>query len=270
MHRAPFVNILLPIWVFGMCVFLFPTLSLGAGFAKQSLFLSQATVTEGQTVYVYAVVDNDNPEAFTGTLHVSDETGPIGNVPVTLQSGKAGTVSVVWKPLAGTHTVTAALTSSAGDTVESQDAVFVVNPKPLPAVPSDSPANSNSYTHSHTTSSTSTEPVVESSSPVVRSIARISTPLAIHSQPIFNSIDSLRLDGVTRLEQGTDWSKINISKQSTAPSSFPNTLWLILSTLVLYFCTAFAYLLSNIGIFYPVLVFIFFFILWRIYKLFAR
>ncbi len=263
MVRAVFTSFLFLSFIFAAN----PDLAHGAGFAKQSLFLSQSTVTEGQTVFIYAVVTDESPNNFSGTLNFKDETGLIGKATISLEAGKATTASVSWTPKAGTHTVTATLTS-AGDTVESQEAVFVINPKPVPA---DSAATTHTPDAIDALSQpTASSTTIDSSEPVVASIGRVSTPLASRSQPVFSSIDSVRQQGVDRLYQGTQWSKGNIAKSATAPSGLSNTMWLILSTLVLYICTAFAYLLSNIGIFYPAILFIFFLILWKTYKLFRR
>src|SRR3989344_6188606 len=120
--------LLLPTVVFGV----YPEVARGAGFAKQSLFLSKSSVTEGDTVLVHAVVSNDTTTKFTGTLIFKDSDATIGNVPVSLDSGEANTFSVSWKPTAGNHTVEANLEDTSGAVVEQESATFTVAPPPPP------------------------------------------------------------------------------------------------------------------------------------------
>ncbi len=242
---------------------LLPSFAFAAGFAKQSLFLSQSTVLAGQTVFIYAVIEDDSVTSFSGALHFSDETGPIGRVPVYLEPGKATTVSVSWKPGAGSHTVTAALKSPEGDIVESEDATFVV---------SDATASREATSSAAFSMSKKVAPrdltATDSSAPIVNTISRVSPPLATKSQPYFDSIDNHRKSYVIDLVQKAEEAKKNIATSATAAPSIVNTVWLMWNTLVLYFCTAFAYLLSSIGVFYPALLFMSVLIIWKILSFF--
>src|SRR3989344_7118699 len=108
-----------------------------AGFAKDSLFLSKSPVTEGETVFIHAVVANDNASAFTGNVVFSVQDGSasggkdsIGSVAVTLPPGGAQAVSVSWQPTGGSHKVTAELTAGDGTVAESEHATFAVQEKP--------------------------------------------------------------------------------------------------------------------------------------------
>ena len=236
-----------------------------AGFAKQSLFLSQSTVVEGQTVFIYAVVTDDSDTPFVGILRFSDETGGIGSTTVTLQPGKASTVSVPWKPTAGQHTVTAAFVSHDGTVTESEDAIFFVDKTPAPPV-ADQLTQQPLLTAVTDQSKTIGTTTVGSSEPIVQTIKRVAPGVAVNTVPLFDTVDSLRTRSVQALDHGTEWSKSAITKAATAPSSILNTLWLIVSTLALYVCASLAYVVANIALFYPAIVVIFFLVLWKIYK----
>ena len=264
MRRVVYVQVFFLVSLFVFV--LYPGVVQATGFAKQSLFLSQSSVTEGQTVFIYAVVEDSTPNAFVGTLRFSDENGLIKEIPVSLESGKASTVSVPWQPKAGTHTVTATLATTAGTAVESQDATFTINaPHPTASTPVQPSTTKNTERVSF-----SDQTIVSSSTPVINLIGRFLPQAAAKSQPVFTSIDTLRTNSVAKLDQGTTWSKANMQQSAATPGSTQNTLWLILNTFVLYLCSSVAYALAHVGIFYPALVGIFFFILWRIFKLFKR
>src|SRR3989344_4148677 len=95
-----------------------PAVALGAGFAKQSLFLSKGSVTEGEVVLIHAVLQNEASTKFAGDLSFTDGGEKIGTVPVTLGAGEAQAASISWKPSAGAHKVVAELKSGT-ETVET-------------------------------------------------------------------------------------------------------------------------------------------------------
>ncbi|MDQ5955041.1 MAG: hypothetical protein QG621_44 [Patescibacteria group bacterium] len=238
-----------------------------AGFAKQSMFLSQSSVTEGETVFIYAVVENVSPNSFAGVLKFSDASGAIGQTAVTLKTGVADTASVTWTPKAGQHDVTAKLVTPDGTVVESQNAVFYINPKPTPASPST--ASSGGTIAEPTVSATSTPAHIESSEPLQQYVLKYTPFASTYTAPVFSNIDKARSTSAQKLTGGTAWSTKALQDASAKPSSWKNTLWLIAVTAVLYVCSALSYLITNIGVFYPAFAVLFFFILWRVYR-FAR
>lgn len=240
-----------------------PMVTSAAGFAKQSLFLSQSSVVEHQTVFIYAVVTDDTETQFSGTLHVTDELGDIGSTSVTLPAGKASTVSVPWTPVAGQHTVTAQLIAKDGTVTESEKATFTVDAAPPPPVKDQLPTTLPQKTTAPTMIGTTT---VDSSVPIERSLSTIVPSVAPSTIPVFNAIDSFRKASVTALDGGSKWSQGSITKAASAPGGVVNTLWLVFSTFLLYLCASLAYVISNIALFYPALVVLFLFILWRIYR----
>lgn len=243
---------------------LIPAAALAAGFAKQSLFLSQSTVVEGQTVFIYAVVTDDATAPFSGVLRFSDEAGVIGSTTVTMDPGKASTVSIAWTPKAGQHTITAALVARDGTVAESEDAVFVVDKTPAPPVADQLEPPGTTETQPEPRVGTTT---VGSSAPIVTTIAKFAPGVAGNVAPVFTNIDSIRTNSVKRLDDGTEWSKDAISKAAAAPSGLLNTLWLIVSTFALYVCASLAYVVANIALFYPAIVVIFFLVLWKLYRM---
>jgi hypothetical protein len=246
--------------VAGILFFLAPSLVFAAGFAKQSLFLSKSTVTEGDTVLIHAVISNDTDAKFAGTLILKDETGSIGTVPVTLAAGEADTLSVSWKPLAGTHAVSAELDATDGTVVETQTASFYIAPKPLPAAAAQAAA------------------AVDSSAPIDQAITNVSPAAGSAAQPVLGTIDSARAAAVGVLDSQIAGTKSALAAQSglvlgaetsksAAPSSATQTGMTILQTIYLYILTVLRFILASAGIFYPVVAILFLFFL---YKLFSR
>jgi hypothetical protein len=232
-----------------------------AGFAKQSLFLSQGSVTAGQTVLIHAVVSNDAAAKFSGTLVFGDEGGTVGTVPVALPAGASSVVSVSWMPAAGVHNVTAALEDSAGNSVETESASFTVNAPPAPA--SQSPAQ---------------PAAVESSQQIQNDIAQYSPQAAQTAQPVFSAVDSLRTSAASALT-----NQLNATKQSlgvkpqgevlgasteapAAQSAAGSGFWFVLKTFYVYVLTILLFLIDSAAIFYPLLLIIFFYLMWRLFR----
>lgn len=250
---------------------LLPAFAGAAGFAKDSLFLSKSPVTEGDSVRIYAVLSNSAAAAFTGSVVVTDGDTKVGSAPVSIAVGGTQTVSVSWKPLAGSHTVTAELVAKDGTAVEQESATFTVAEKPKPIVPP--PA------------STSSQPAaaVESSQQIQQQITNISPQVGQASQPVFGFFDGLRsgaadvLDGqiATTKQKLTTTKPSGIVAGSSATESPTitnpwGTAWYVLWTLYLYALTLLRWLVGNAGVFYPVLAIAFFYFLWRTYKRFRR
>lgn len=242
----------------------FPGITLAAGFASQSLFLSKSTVTEGEIVRVYAVVENDTATSFSGTLVLSDEDGQIGTVPVSLTAGEADTLSVSWKPSAGRHTVTANLENATGASVTSESASFTISQKPEPAA-----------------ASPATPARVDSSAGIQDAIANISPGAAQTLAPALNIIDSGRAKAASALDSGISYTKSQavpgqvlgaetVKNTQPTPSGIGHTLWQVSMTLALYVLSILRYIVGNAGVFYPVLAVVFLFFLWRMFRRYRR
>lgn len=244
--------------VLALGLLLAPSFVCAAGFAKQSLFLSKTPVTQGDTVLIHAIVSNDATTKFSGTLTLHDEAGAIGSVPVSLAAGEAGVVSVSWKPSGGSHTVTAELIDSTGAREQESSTFHIATPAQPAAA--------------------QTAAAVDSSQNIQQAIANISPGVAQATQPVFAAIDAGRAQASAALDQGISWAKAQIQTpgqvlsaqtQKTSTSTAQGigaTLWTVMTTLVLYTLSVLQFIIGNAGLFYPVVVILFFYILWRLYR----
>lgn len=250
--------------LWGTFLFISPALVLAAGFAKSSLFLSKTTAIEGDSVLIYAPIQNSATSSFAGSVAFSEGSAAIGSVAVSLKAGEARVVSVSWTPAAaGAHTITAELKNT-DITVEKQSATFTVAAKPAaataPAVQRESAA------------------VVQSSTQVKDWLGNISPVIENTLAPVFNTIDPLResasnfLDGQmanTKPKLPGNILGIETESGSTTASGSGGlgaTLWGILWTLYFYILTILNFLIVNAAIFYPVLAILFLFALWKLYQ----
>lgn len=234
-----------------------PAVVFAAGFAKQSLFLSRSSVTEGETVLIHATVNNDASTAFAGTMIFSEGSVKIGAVPVSLDPGEAGAVSVSWKPTAGSHTVTADLKKGT-DVVETESQTFSIAAKPVPVSAQSQSAAS-----------------VESSEKIQQEIASFSPGTASTIAPAFALIDSGRqqlsniVDGQVVVAKKNLGSKagqvLGADTVNQAKQDPMGTVWAVLWTLYLYILTVINFVIGNAGVFYPVLALLILYFLWRLF-----
>lgn len=253
---------------------LFPMVAFGAGFAKQSIFLSKSPVVEGDSVRVYAVVQNEAASSFSGKLVVKDGTDTLGSPTVTLAAGAAQTVSVTWTPDAGSHTIYAQLVSSTGTVVGEESEDFTIESKPKPV--------------SSTTKETQSASAVESSSNIQNKLGGYSPAAENATKPVFVLIDGGRQAAADALDKAVLWSKNqigsktfndalkstvsgdNASDPAGAAGGVMNTLWFILATVALYVCSVLRWLVQSAAIFYPVFAVFILYVLWRIIRRFRR
>lgn len=249
--------------LWGAFLFLSPALVLAAGFAKSSLFLSKTSVTEGDSVLIYAPIQNSATSSFAGSVAFSEGSAAIGSVAVSLKAGEARVVSVSWTPVAGAHAVTAELKNT--DTVvEKQSATFTVAAKPVATAATASPADSAA--------------AIQSSTQVKDWLGNISPVVETALLPVFNTIDPLRQNAANFLDGQMAETKpklpgniLGIQTQSTSPDTsssgnLGSSFWGILWTLYFYILTILNFLIVNAAIFYPILALLFLFTLWKIYQ----
>jgi len=250
-----------------------PSFVFAAGFAKQSLFLSKSPVTEGDSVLIYSVVQNSDTSKFDGSvvIYAQKDGGAkekVGTVAVSMAPQGADTASLSWKPLAGSYTLTAELTQKDGTVAESESARFTINEKPKPA-----------STEGDITSSIDAQ--VQSSADVQAMINKFVPGISGVSQPLFGSIDSLRIKAGALLDQGINWSKsqtqgkkpgevLGASTQNTTPQGLLGTASFMAATAAFYFFSVLKWLVANSGVFYPVLALAFLYALWRIFARMRR
>lgn len=251
-----------------------PTAGSAAGFATQSLFLSKDAVTEGETILIHAVVSNNASVKFTGNLQIHEGTTRIGTVPVTLAAGSANTVSLSWKPKAGSHKITAQLLDSSDTIVGEESETFSIAAKKT------APASANEPLH------IPLQTTVEPSDKIQNSIENLSPAVALGTGPVFSAIDAGRTSAAEALDSGITWSKRQLatgktvskvlgaeddeSSSKSAGDSFFSTIWLIVATLALYLFSVLRYVVGSAGAFYPLFAILFFFVLWKLYRRFRR
>ncbi len=246
---------------------LLPSFACAAGFAKQSIFLSEQSVTEGDTVRIHATVSNDATTQFAGSVVVKDGADQLGSAPVTLAAGGAEAVSLSWTPIAGTHTLIADLETADGTIVEEESAQFTIAVKP----------------QSQLEVSSDQQASVDSSQAIQQQIGNLSPQVEQASQPLFTVIDSARSSAANLLDSqiastqtkllSTPKPGIVAGASTTADASVSNpwgTFWFVLYTAYFYILTVLRWLIGNAGVFYPVLAILFLYMLWRIYKRMRR
>lgn len=233
--------------------------ALAATFARQSLFLSRTPVTEGETVLIHTVVANESNVKFVGDVVFKDADTKIGSVEASIAAGGANTLSVSWKPAAGTHHVTAELTTSDGTVVEAQSADFTIVEKNKPSTSGGTAG-------------------VDSSTEIKNKINEILPAAAPVSEPFFSTLDSARATAAKSLDSGISWAKektgVNRPSRvlgvSTSTPSTMDSVWAIIATVLLYIFSVLRFVVGNAGIFYPAFALLFFYILWRTYKRMRR
>ncbi len=243
-----------------------PSVAFGAGFAKQSLFLSRQSVTEGETVQLHAVLANEAAAAFTGQILFNDSGTKIGAVPVTLASGEGTVVSVSWKPLAGSHPITAELTDSGGAVVETLKETFTIAAKPKPV-----------------SSGGSGAAVIGSSQGIQSGIGNVSPEVAGVMAPVFTLVDGARSSIADVLDAQLTGTKAAIGPSAGNPgqvlsaeatknaaSNPMGALWFILQTLYFYLLTILRFIVGSAGVFYPLVAVAFLYFLWRMFRRFRR
>lgn len=246
-----------------------PVVAWGAGFAKQSLFLSKGSVTEGEVVLIHAVIQNDAAVTFSGEVTFTDEGAKIGTVPVKLGAGEAQAASISWKPDAGSHKVVVELKSGT-KTVETLSETFTVKEKPKPAATPAPAAGSGS----------SQGAAVQSSQQIQNGIASVSPQTAEVVAPFFTLVDGGRAKAaevlgaqVENTKKSIGPSEGNVLSADTAKNATSDpmgTFWLVLQTLYLYLLTILLFLVSNAAVFYPLLAILVLYLLWRLFKRFRR
>jgi hypothetical protein len=227
-----------------------------ASFSQSYIFLSESSITQGDTVLVHAVIGNPATTSFSGSLLFQDNGASIGTLPISLDAGGENVFSISWTPAVGAHTITATLKDGAGTTIEKEtDKVTVA-----------APPTSNG-------ASLQTVPV-DSSAPIQEYIADISPIAASTTEPLFSTVDSMRQGAANAIEGqiiSTEPKAIpsafgTVSQGTSSQTSPSSILW----TAYLYLLTLLKLFFSNALLFYPLFVVIFLFFLWWLYKRMSR
>ena len=264
----------------------------GAGFVAESVFFSHTPLVEGSNVFIYASVLNTSADAFSGKVVFTDAGIEIGSLAVTLAPGEARIVSISWTPTTGSHAISAALQSVNGTPVASSgtlapNAKITVSAAPKPETPPAQPDTT----------------VVVPSSDIQKAVEYVSPPVAKTLQPAFVTVDKVRESAAAVIDDQIKQTKNSLIKQaqgtaagtsatpaisaSSTPSlagfgdaasssdspapassgSFTDTAWLWALNAYLYLLAAVRFGVANPMAFYPVVILLFF---WGMYKLYQR
>ena len=247
-----------------------PSLALAAGFAPSALFLSPSSPTEGDTVVIHAVVQNDSAAKFPGQLAIMDGEEKVGSVAAALAPGEVRAMSLSWKPTAGSHTITAQLVDAAGAVAQSESETFSIKAKPVP-VPK--------ATEGRQASSSNQVAAIESSDGIQDKIGSVSPAAENATAPAFKLIDG----GRNAIADVLDTQLAHVKPKVAAP--LPGVVagaetikapdqegwfWGMIYTVYYYILTVLRFLVGSAGIFYPLLAVVFFFILWKTFRRFRR
>ncbi len=249
-------------------ILLLPSAAFGAGFAQQTIFLSKSSVTEGDTVLIHTVVQNDSVATFPGNLVIKDGDTKVGAVPVTLDAGEAQAVSVSWKPTAGPHKVVAELQDAGGTVVGTESQTFSIKERPKPV--DDKPKVSSG--------SSNTAAAVESSADIQAKIDDLSPAAGGALAPVFKLVDGSRTAVADVLDSQLAKTKPKVGPipgivAGTSTIAAPEQgSWFsaMFNTVYFYILTVLRYVVGSAGAFYPILALVFFYILWRTFKRFRR
>ncbi len=235
-----------------------------AGFATQSIFLSRSGATEGEDVLLYASVSNPSGSAFQGVVAFKDAAREIGSVSLSLSSGEARLVSISWQPGAGAHTITAALENAAGETLATETADFTISPKPA----------------AQTAAVLNASLLVEPSTGLEESIASVSPQTGAVARPVLIALDNARSAAASFLDAQLAQAKPRLPGMvlgaETASTSTPAsggilgqaTGWIlaVFWTLYFYLLTVVRFAVGSVAFFYPIFVFVFFYVLFKLYR----
>ncbi|KKW19232.1 MAG: hypothetical protein UY63_C0017G0009 [Parcubacteria group bacterium GW2011_GWA2_51_10] len=104
-----------------------------AGFPAQSIWTSQASAVEGETIDVYAAIHNGSAESIKGNVTFSVDGKSIGSKSFEISAGKSELVSIAWKTVAGTHIIRANIESESGvKNDQSGDLSITISNAPAP------------------------------------------------------------------------------------------------------------------------------------------
>lgn len=239
-----------------------PGMAFAAGFANSSLFLSKNPVTEGEAVLLYAVVQNDTQEPFSGSLKINEGDTTLGSLSVELKSGEARTLSLSWAPKAGSHTITATLMAKNGDRIADEKETFIVNEKPKPQVKGASTESGE----------------VESSAQIQESIGSVSPAVEHSLAPLFSTLDSWRQSGATFLDKQVASAKGGLPKGSIlgaevvseAQNNPTGSVVTVFKVLYFYLLTFLRAIIASAILFYPLLLMLIIWLLWNLYLRMSR
>lgn len=112
-----------------------------AGFASSPVWISSVSPTERDSLKLFAVVNNTSTTTVSGTVSFLIDQTIIGSVQTSLVPGDAQILSVEWKAVADTHTLSATFTED-GDSPDQPPITSITTPLTITVaeIPQKSPA----------------------------------------------------------------------------------------------------------------------------------
>lgn len=230
-----------------------------AGLPSTPLWLSQNTITEGDTVGIFTVLYNQSDVTVRGTIDFSVDTKKVSSSHFELAPGKSQIMNAAWHATEGSHTIATAIDAPTDGndnsvTLAHSDASLQVDVLPPPRTEAQKQIDATSN---------AIQGLLGSSSPAVENAA----------SSTFAFTESLRNDAAKYLESkltDTAPSKkgqvlgVSTSRDEStpAPSLLHEALqWLIRAAL---------FIVRSVALFYPVVAALFFFFFYLLIKTVRR
>lgn len=242
------------------------------GFTQDSVWLSHTPVIEGETVSIYAALTNGAKENLTGTAYFRDNGVAIGSLSISLSQGEARIISTRWSPKEGKHTLAVEIASSSVSLPKNTQTLTVT----VESKEYHPPANVGGV-------GSAAGVAFSDSSGIQEKIGSISPAAESVTRPIFTTVDGWRLGGANFLATHTDSARAKVEsiaaeKKTLAEENTPEsqtksrklTVSHILYTILLYIYEALQTLVAKAAFFYPLIVVLLFFLLWKIVRRIRR
>lgn len=211
-----------------------------AGFPSQTIWVSNSSPAEGETVVVSAVVYNGESTDLRGTLAFFADDSRIGAREFELPEGESQVHSIEWKPAEGTYELTARIegTSAQLSLGETPPLRITVRPPPQP---------------------TATEQTISQVVDVASEIASSSAPFVSKvSQTIFTNTEAFREAGIKILDnylQRKPSRRGDVAGAATSTSGSAEGMG-ALATLTRTLAATLLFIMKNVALFYPILAFL--------------
>src|SRR3989344_4877243 len=251
-----------------------------SGFPDRSLWLSNAKPAYGEEIKIYTVVYNGTDADFSGTVLflVDGKTHDSQEVKLGAQSSEV--VATKWKAISGDHTFGARFgTGATSETLQQTTSLAVKVAEPPPP--------------------TALQESVKTATAVAATFASSSAPIVTKvTGAVFEKTEAIRTAGIEYLESKLDEEESSPVVAASAPSSSSPGLVAgtstappaqsgkgfgtsstaaassgsnsTLHTIGQAGASALLFTMKNVYIFYPLFAFIFFYLLYRAYRLFRR
>ena len=97
---------------FAFAPFLAQMVSADSGFMREGIWFSEENLAEGQSVKIYTLVWNGDPNKISGTVQFLDGATLLGSRDFSLEPETAGVFSIAWNVTAGNHDISAKIVNA--------------------------------------------------------------------------------------------------------------------------------------------------------------